>query len=127
MAVLDYSQGIPGFLGCVLANKLPYQLTKQAQRTSVGKKRCFLSCPQPLTHPIPPQIRTAEENSPGSRRLLSTSAVYGRDNHGHCVRDNFPNPILSVPSAPCGVISMQILPAVECWQALEEQQSSHPI
>lgn len=93
------------FFGCVLIQKLLYLLTKQAQRTSVGKKRLFPSCSQPFTHPIPPQIRSAEENSPGSCCLISTRAGHGWDSCRHCGWDNFPNPILS---APCRVISKQI-------------------
>lgn len=83
--------------------------------------------PQLFSALLPPQIRSADENSPGSCCFISTNAGYGWDSCGHCVQDDFPNPILSVPSAPCRVISMQISLAVEHWQALEEQQSSHPI
>lgn len=112
MAVLDYSQGIPAFFGCVLTNKLPYLLTKQAQRSQWGRRGTSSAIISSL-HPS----CTAEQNSPRSCCFLSTNAGYGWDN---CVWDNVPNPILS---APCRVISMQILLAAESWQVLSSSRA----
>lgn len=53
-AELDYSQGIPGVFGCVLANVSadPGETSTAAEGISMVKKKSILGCPQSLTHPL---------------------------------------------------------------------------